>query len=69
MSEDQLARFRGGHIGVVFQSFILIPTMTALENTAVPLELRGQHQALATAEKQLRAVGLGDRLNHFPNTL
>lgn len=69
MSEDMLAKFRGKHIGIVFQSFNLVPTMTALENTAVPLELRGQHQAMAIAEKQLRAVGLGDRLHHFPNTL
>lgn len=66
MSEDQLARFRGQHIGVVFQSFHLIPTMTALENVAVPLELSGNGDAFARASAALERVGLGHRLTHYP---
>jgi putative ABC transport system ATP-binding protein len=66
MNEDQLARFRRGHMGVVFQSFHLIPTMTALENVATPLELAGAKDAFERAEAELRAVGLGDRLEHYP---
>ncbi|MEM9436048.1 MAG: ATP-binding cassette domain-containing protein, partial [Pseudomonadota bacterium] len=66
MSEDALARFRRDHMGVVFQSFHLIPTMTALENVAVPLELAGNADAFDRAEAELEAVGLGHRLNHFP---
>ena len=69
MSEDDLARFRGSRVGVVFQSFHLLPTMTALENVAVPLELRGSPDAFKTAERELRAVGLGDRMSHYPAQL
>ena len=69
MSEDALARFRGSNIGIVFQSFQLIPTMTALENVAVPLELAGKPDAFARAEAELAAVGLGARLSHYPAQL
>lgn len=69
LSEDALARFRGQKIGVVFQSFQLIPTMTALENVAAPLELAGKSDAFAVAEKELAAVGLGHRLSHYPTQL
>lgn len=66
LGEDALARFRRGHMGVVFQSFHLIPTMTALENVATPLELAGADDAFDRAEAELTAVGLGDRLHHYP---
>lgn len=66
MNEDQLARFRRDHMGVVFQSFHLIPTMTALENVATPLELAGARDAFARASAELAAVGLADRANHYP---
>jgi putative ABC transport system ATP-binding protein len=69
LSEDGLARFRGKHIGIVFQSFHLIPTMTALENVAVPLELADHPDPFAQATSELQAVGLGHRLNHFPAEL
>jgi putative ABC transport system ATP-binding protein len=69
LGEDDLARFRGARVGIVFQSFHLIPTMTALENVATPLELQGRDDALAVAENELRAVGLGDRLTHYPSQL
>lgn len=69
MDEDALARFRRHHMGVVFQSFHLIPTMTALENVATPLELAGAPDAFARAEAELRAVGLGARLGHYPAQL
>jgi putative ABC transport system ATP-binding protein len=69
MNEDQLARFRRDHMGVVFQSFHLIPTMTALENVATPLELAGVRDAFARAEAELRAVGLGDRITHYPSQM
>ncbi len=66
LGEDALARFRGRSIGIVFQSFHLLPTMTALENVAVPLELSGAADAFARAEAELVAVGLGHRLHHYP---
>ncbi len=69
MSEDALARFRGRRIGIVFQSFQLIPTMTALENVAVPLELAGAADARDRARDELKAVGLGERLGHYPAQL
>jgi putative ABC transport system ATP-binding protein len=69
MNEDQLARFRRANMGVVFQSFHLIPTMTALENVAVPLELAGVADAFARAEAELRAVGLGARIDHYPSQM
>jgi putative ABC transport system ATP-binding protein len=69
MDEDALARFRRGNMGVVFQSFHLIPTMTALENVAVPLELMGARDAFARAEAELRSVGLGARIDHYPAQL
>ncbi len=69
MSEDGLAKFRLGRVGVVFQSFHLIPTMTALENVAVPLELMGVPDAFARAENELRAVGLILRADHYPGQL
>ncbi len=66
LNEDALARFRREHMGVVFQSFHLIPTMTAVENVATPLELAGAPDAFERAEAELRAVGLGSRLTHYP---
>lgn len=69
LSEDALARFRGRHVGIVFQSFHLIPTMTALENVAVPLELAGRRDAFARAGRELEAVGLAHRAAHYPAQL
>lgn len=69
LDENRLARFRGRRIGIVFQSFHLIPTMTALENVVVPLELAGTPDADAIAEAALRQVGLGHRLSHLPGQL
>jgi putative ABC transport system ATP-binding protein len=69
LDEDDLARFRGRHVGIVFQSFHLIPTMTALENVAVPLELAGMADAQQAAKNELAAVGLGERLHHYPAEL
>lgn len=69
MDEDALARFRRQNMGVVFQSFHLIPTMTALENVAVPLELAGVPDAFARAEAELKAVGLGARIDHYPKQM
>ncbi|HRE20207.1 MAG TPA: ATP-binding cassette domain-containing protein, partial [Rhabdaerophilum sp.] len=69
LSEDRLAEFRGRRIGIVFQAFHLIPTMTALENVAVPLELAGEADAFARAAAELNAVGLGERLDHYPGQL
>jgi putative ABC transport system ATP-binding protein len=68
-NEDELARFRRDNIGIVFQSFHLIATMTALENVAVPLEFRGARDAMATAQTHLERVGLGHRLSHYPGQL
>jgi len=64
-----LARFRGRQIGIVFQSFHLIPTMTALENVAVPLELAGEPDSFERAATELEAVGLGARMAHYPAQL
>ena len=69
LSEDALARFRRDRIGIVFQSFHLVPTMSALENVAVPLELAGRADAFAVAAAGLEAVGLKDRLHHYPSQL
>jgi putative ABC transport system ATP-binding protein len=69
LDEDALARARRGRIGIVLQSFHLLPTMTALENVTVPLELAGQADAFARAREQLEAVGLGHRVDHYPAQL
>lgn len=69
LGEDALARFRRDHMGVVFQSFHLIPTMTALENVAIPLELSGVRDAFARARAELDAVGLAARRDHYPAQL
>ena len=69
LSEDALALFRGKTIGIVFQSFHLIPTMTALENVAVPLELAGRTDAYSRAKAELARVGLSTRLHHMPAQL
>ncbi len=69
LGEDALARFRGRKVGIVFQSFHLIPTMTALENVAVPLELAGRPDAFTRAADELASVGLSDRLHHYPAQL
>ncbi len=69
MNEDQLALFRRDNMGVVFQSFHLIPTMTALENVATPLELAGHRDAFDRAEAELIAVGLGARAHHYPSQM
>ena len=69
MNEDALARFRGARIGIVFQSFHLIPTMTALENVAAPLELAGAPDAFARAAAELALVGLAARQSHYPAQL
>ena len=69
MSEDGLARFRRHNMGVVFQSFHLIPTMTALENVATPLELAGVPDAFDRAAAELDAVGLGNRADHYPGQM
>ena len=69
MGEDALARLRREAVGIVFQSFHLIPTMTALENAAIPLELAGRTDAMARAAECLRLVGLGHRMTHLPGQL
>lgn len=69
MDEDALARFRRDNMGVVFQSFHLIPTMTALENVAIPLELAGAADAFDRARAELETVGLGHRMDHYPSQL
>ena len=69
LDEDALARFRGHNVGIVFQSFHLIPTMTALENVAVPLEMAGAADTYERAQAELAAVGLADRFGHYPAEL
>ncbi|WP_337269392.1 ABC transporter ATP-binding protein [Oryzifoliimicrobium ureilyticus] len=69
LNEDRLADFRGRNIGIVFQSFHLIANMTALENVAVPLELANVTDAFAIARRELEAVGLGERMSHYPGQL
>src|SRR5215208_8333929 len=69
LSEDQRAQLRGAKVGFIFQSFQLIPTLTALENVQVPLELRGESGASARAVELLTRVGLRDRMDHFPSQL
>jgi putative ABC transport system ATP-binding protein len=69
LDEDALAAFRRHHMGVVFQSFHLIPSMTALENVAVPLELARESDAFERAQAELEAVGLGERADHYPNQM
>ena len=69
LDEDALARFRGRQVGIVFQSFHLIPTMTAIENVAVPLELAGVADAQDRAARELEMVGLAERMNHYPAQL
>jgi putative ABC transport system ATP-binding protein len=69
LGEDALARFRRGTVGIVFQSFHLIPTMTALENVALPLELANANDAFERARAELETVGLGGRLDHYPAQL
>ena len=69
LGEDGLARFRRDAIGIVFQNFHLVPTMTAIENVAVPLEFAGVADAFARAERALAAVGLAHRLGHYPGQL
>ncbi len=67
--EDAAAMFRRQHVGIVFQAFRLIPTLSALDNVAIPLELARQRDAHATAQAALQRVGLGHRLHHYPTTL
>ena len=69
LDEDALARFRGAHVGIVFQAFHLIPTMTAIENVAAPRELAGAPDAFERAREELAAVGLDHRLGHYPGEL
>ncbi|TDI59627.1 MAG: ABC transporter ATP-binding protein [Alphaproteobacteria bacterium] len=69
MDEDALALFRRGRVGIVFQSFHLIPTMTAQENVVVPLELMGVDKAFDQAAAELEVVGLSDRMDHYPSQL
>ncbi|HEV7368764.1 ABC transporter ATP-binding protein [Arenibaculum sp.] len=69
LDEDGLARFRRDHVGIVFQAFHLIATMTAVENVAIPLEFAGRADAFARAREGLEAVGLGHRLGHYPSQL
>lgn len=69
LNEDMLAKFRGRYIGIVFQSFHLVPTMTALENVALPLELADASDAFSRAKRALERVGLGGRLGHYPAQL
>ncbi|MBT3238750.1 MAG: ABC transporter ATP-binding protein [Rhodospirillaceae bacterium] len=69
MDEDALALFRRDHVGIVFQDFHLVPTMTALENVAMPLEFAGVEDAFQRAEEELAAVGLKERVKHYPGQL
>jgi putative ABC transport system ATP-binding protein len=69
LDEDALARFRRGRVGIILQSFHLVPTMTALENAAIPLELMGDADAMDKAAAELEAVGLSHRLDHYPAQL
>mgnify|MGYP001098144575 CR=1 FL=1 len=69
LDEDRLALFRRDKVGIVFQAFHLVPTMTALENVAIPLEFAGRRDAFQRAEAELQAVGLGHRLHHYPGQL
>lgn len=69
MGEDELAALRRDNVGIIFQAFRLIPSMTALQNVAVPMELAGNKQAEAIAAEALEKVGLGHRLNHLPDQL
>jgi putative ABC transport system ATP-binding protein len=69
LSEDKLALFRQSHVGIVFQDFHLVPTMTALENAAMPLEFASRDDAFERARAELEAVGLGHRLDHYPGQL
>ncbi len=69
LDEDALARFRRDNIGIVFQSFHLVPTMTALENVALPLEFSGCRDSLERATEELNSIGLKQRLNHYPSQL
>jgi putative ABC transport system ATP-binding protein len=69
LGEDALARFRRDRIGIVFQNFHLVPTMTALENVAIPLEFAGDREAFEKARAELEMVGLGHRLSHYPGQL
>jgi len=69
LNEDGLARFRRDHIGIVFQSFHLVPTMSALENVAIPLEFAGRKDAFDHAQDLLESVGLGQRSRHYPGQL
>ena len=69
INEDELARFRRQHVGIVFQSFHLVPTMTALENVALPLEFAAADNPAEQAKTALKKTGLGDRLDHFPGEL
>jgi len=69
LNEDELAQTRNQHVGFVFQTFQLIPTLTALENVVVPLELRGESGVRRQAIERLNQVGLGDRLDHYPAQL
>ena len=69
MNEDALALFRQSHVGIVFQDFHLVPTMTALENAAMPLEFAGRTDSFERARAELEAVGLGHRIDHYPGQL
>ena len=69
LNENGLARFRRQHVGIVFQSFHLVPTMTALENVALPLEFAGDSRAFERAREALASTGLADRIDHFPGEL